>query len=292
MLDFKEGAFLSPEDKRDWRLSSQMDLPCTSELKKMLPQNYRVSWLPQVKNQGKVGSCTAFAMSLIYSCMLHRSHWTQDDFSIVYIYGNRKDTLYRGEGAYMRDVVKAITRHGDVFYEALPGNIEMIEAMNIFNEKYEELNPQAIKLVSGYVRLYTEEEAKSWMIKYPDVPLFTAVDVNDIYGKIVTDGSHALPLIGWDGHKAIFQNSWGKNYQYPEIEFSKIQEMWGIIPMENEKVFKDVSIDRWSASAINEASKDGIIEGFPDGTFAPDKPLTREQVAVIWQRMKKYFENN
>ena len=56
--------------------------------------------------------------------------------------------------------------------------------------------------------------------------------------------------------------------------------------------FTDVSSDRWSAEAIDEAVKDGIIAGFPDGTFAPDQPLTREQIAVIWSRMKRYCTEN
>ena len=57
--------------------------------------------------------------------------------------------------------------------------------------------------------------------------------------------------------------------------------------MENMK-FTDVPSGKWSAQAISEAANDGIIQGFPDNTFRPNEPLTREQIAVIWRRIKHY----
>ena len=64
-----------------------------------------------------------------------------------------------------------------------------------------------------------------------------------------------------------------------------------MVPNENIS-FTDVEKDRWSYDAINEAAADGIVEGFPDNTFCPDRALTREQIAVIWERMKRYMDEN
>jgi S1-C subfamily serine protease len=50
--------------------------------------------------------------------------------------------------------------------------------------------------------------------------------------------------------------------------------------------YKDVSADRWSAGAIERVSQTGIMSGFPDGTFRPAEPLTREQMASILDRLR------
>ena len=39
----------------------------------------------------------------------------------------------------------------------------------------------------------------------------------------------------------------------------------------------DVPVNHWAADAIEQGIKDGVINGFPDGTFRPDDPITREQ---------------
>lgn len=43
--------------------------------------------------------------------------------------------------------------------------------------------------------------------------------------------------------------------------------------------FKDVESDRWSKPAIDYCTSEGILNGFPDGTFKPTEPMTREQYA-------------
>ena len=45
--------------------------------------------------------------------------------------------------------------------------------------------------------------------------------------------------------------------------------------------FKDVSENHWAYMAIKELSDKGIINGYPDGTFKPDKPITRAEVCSI-----------
>ena len=45
--------------------------------------------------------------------------------------------------------------------------------------------------------------------------------------------------------------------------------------------FKDVNTKFWGYEYIQKAYAKGWITGFPDGTFKPDNPVTREQAAVI-----------
>lgn len=45
-------------------------------------------------------------------------------------------------------------------------------------------------------------------------------------------------------------------------------------------IFKDVSENRWSRYPIEWLSNNGILAGYPDGTFKPKKPVTREELAA------------
>lgn len=45
--------------------------------------------------------------------------------------------------------------------------------------------------------------------------------------------------------------------------------------------FIDVAADSWYAGAVRAASRHGIVTGFEDGTFAPDMPITRQEIAVM-----------
>ena len=51
--------------------------------------------------------------------------------------------------------------------------------------------------------------------------------------------------------------------------------------------YYDVASGHWSEAAIVWGNTKGLISGFPDGSFKPNEPVTREQVATI---MKKYAE--
>ena len=44
-------------------------------------------------------------------------------------------------------------------------------------------------------------------------------------------------------------------------------------------------ISSWSKEAIDCLVKRGELRGFEDGTFRPTEPVTREQIAVILQRL-------
>ncbi len=45
--------------------------------------------------------------------------------------------------------------------------------------------------------------------------------------------------------------------------------------------FPDVAINHWAASQINILSDEGVIVGYPDGTFKPDDNVTRAEFASM-----------
>ncbi|SKC63008.1 S-layer homology domain-containing protein [Maledivibacter halophilus] len=56
--------------------------------------------------------------------------------------------------------------------------------------------------------------------------------------------------------------------------------------------FKDISSDYWAKEEIDIASYHGIIEGYGDGSFMPEKPVTREEMAVMLDRVvSENYEN-
>ena len=45
--------------------------------------------------------------------------------------------------------------------------------------------------------------------------------------------------------------------------------------------YTDVAFDAWYTTAVSTMTKAGIVDGYPDGTFRPDAPITRAEMAKI-----------
>lgn len=56
--------------------------------------------------------------------------------------------------------------------------------------------------------------------------------------------------------------------------------------------FSDVPSGVWFAAPVAAAAKLGLIQGFEDGTFHPNAPITREQMAVMTARALKVLDAN
>jgi S1-C subfamily serine protease len=54
---------------------------------------------------------------------------------------------------------------------------------------------------------------------------------------------------------------------------------------EEKTMFNDVELGRWSYELIKKASDAGILSGYPDGSFKPGEPITREEIAVVIGKM-------
>ncbi|WP_120745760.1 OmpL47-type beta-barrel domain-containing protein [Paenibacillus ginsengarvi] len=77
---------------------------------------------------------------------------------------------------------------------------------------------------------------------------------------------------------------------HPDEEISRAQfavllaRMLELRPVPPQGRFKDVAEDDWYAGTIAAAQEAGLVGGFDDGTFRPDAPVTREQMAVMLAR--------
>ena len=56
--------------------------------------------------------------------------------------------------------------------------------------------------------------------------------------------------------------------------------------------FSDVPANSWAYQAIQSLAADGLVEGYPDGKFKGDRPLTRYEMAVIVARVIAKLQAN
>ena len=74
-------------------------------------------------------------------------------------------------------------------------------------------------------------------------------------------------------------------------EFAAIINKINGFTEQEEVEFSDLSSSHWAYAEIRAAVKAGYAGGFPDGTFKPNLPVTREQAAAILSNIYK-FENS
>ena len=91
-------------------------------------------------------------------------------------------------------------------------------------------------------------------------------------------------------------NGVGDNLFAPNNETTRAQLVTMLYRLEGQPAlgdnldypFSDVAADSWYGSAVYWAREHGIVTGVSDTTFAPDKVLTREQMAAILYRYAQY----
>ena len=282
------GALPSPPDERDWHIDRCLDMPSGTA---NFPKSFKVSWLPKHKDQEQTNSCTAFVLALIFECIYKRIYGDVTNFSTGYLYGNRMESDYKGEGEYMRDAIKGASKHGDIKSVLWDNNYEVPKAIEMFESAYPLLSSYAHKLIKGYVRLRTEEEAKAHLQKY-DLPLFANAQIRYVNPMSKSTAYHAVAITGWlRSGEFKCQNSWGAlDCPNPEIEFDNFEEVWGVIPMEEIK-FTDVSETDWAYDDIELCKDLGIVKGYEDNTLKLDNNITRrEQIVMIARAIRAIKE--
>ena len=73
---------------------------------------------------------------------------------------------------------------------------------------------------------------------------------------------------------------------YCFVDYSFIKEK-GLNGFMGGTKYSDVSADRNTYKAIQTVTEAGLMKGFNDGTFRPEDPVTREQLAVVLERLLK-----
>ncbi len=117
----------------------------------------------------------------------------------------------------------------------------------------------------------------------------------EVSGPKDVDPSHwAFPYISSLIGKGIFGGYEDGTFR-PENNITRAEitavfyRAFGIIEAEppTEPVFTDVKPEDWSFEYVAWAYDSGYIIGYPDGSFSPDEDITREDICVILQRIRK-----
>lgn len=79
------------------------------------------------------------------------------------------------------------------------------------------------------------------------------------------------------------------NGQITRAQFAQLLMNMNLVPSGDIEVpqFRDVNPDAWYSEAVTWAVSCGAAKGMGDGTFAPDAPITREQMAAMMNRFLK-----
>ena len=153
-------------------------------------------------------------------------------------------------------------------------------------KEFKEENPnwkESAYIPVRYVRTNITDEVKKFIMRY-DIPVMAVVNTRYFY---FAGGWHAMALYGWDGNTAIMQNSWG-DWRQPivKVAFEDIEEFWLIVPFEIAN-FTDLTTGHWAYESIIKCVDKKLLLGYPDNTFAPDKGLTRAELAVMLMRLER-----
>lgn len=114
---FAFGAVLGPKDDRDYTIAPAAAIQA-------FPDEFMLPYLPNIKNQGTVGSCVAHSISYI------NEYYNRKSFATGFVYGFRPDGYYQGVGMIHREALKTILDYGNVLYEVYPKNIEVPTAIS------------------------------------------------------------------------------------------------------------------------------------------------------------------
>lgn len=257
------GAIFSPPDVRDYKLI------CAGTALPDFPKEFQLE-TRRVKNQGSVSGCVSFALSEAMEYYNYIQNNDDTELSTSFIYGNRRNSKYKGEGMIVRDALGAIKKYGTVPYDLHPYLIEVPKAIELFENNAERLQPVAYPHhITEYVRLSNENDIKLALLAGFPVPMamtwYNDMKVNDKgvlhsnFRKKDIAGGHCMLLTGWNEQGWHIQNSWGVKwgvngkfilpYDYP------IEEAWAIIDNNIEGIIikkpYQTKVGKWFAKIIN-----------------------------------------
>ena len=214
MLENKHyfGSLFSIPDLRDYRATtSKVDFPDAYQLT-----------MPEVKNQGQVGSCVAHSLSTVTEYFNKKETGRDTKMSTGYIYGNRLYSLHKGVGMYVRDALKTLTKYGNVQHKDFPENVEVPTAIDLFDSKVDELEDAGLEYkIASYFRLKDDNAIKAQLLDNNPVVFcmhwFNDIKIED--GIMITDevktfktGRHCMVIYGWNDRGWLVQNSWGARW--------------------------------------------------------------------------------
>ncbi|HEY5588003.1 MAG TPA: C1 family peptidase [Candidatus Paceibacterota bacterium] len=208
------GVLPSPIDNRDYQIVKS---------KEPFPEEFRLSYIPPVKNQGSINSCVSHSLSYINEYYYKNETNDYIPFSVGFIYGYRPNGYNQTSGMYPREALKTECDKGNVLFNNFPYNEEVPEIQKLVNANINSLDKIATQYrISSYCRLNSIDDIKTALLNNMPVTISYTIYKKafkpDWNGNIsipdkldVEDGSHMVTIFGWTkDNRWIVENSWGK----------------------------------------------------------------------------------
>jgi len=307
--DFIPGLHKDPPDPRDWLYS---------KVRAAVPLPKKFCWdltsLP-VRDQGNWGTCAGHAGAQCKELYTWNKRQKSMRYSPRFLYTlcKQHDELPEGtEGTTLRALAKVMTEYGVCEEDLMP---YMPSYKDLYNPSAKMLENAKLHVIKGYARCQTQQELKQALIEQGPVVFglqLTHTFIEDAKNGVVPEkygglliGGHAMTLIGYDDEKGwyIILNSWGikppvtdnKGLNYIPYSYMHatlkdfgnapiLQDAWAIL--QRDIPFQDIW-GHWAQADIEKATEAGLLAGFPDGTFRPEAPVTRAQMAVLLNKLAK-----
>lgn len=277
------------------------------------PATFRL-WDSAIKNQQDKSTCVAHALASAMEILEYYDTGNRDQFSTSWYYGYRQNTDYQGEGMSIVEALENARTIGGVHKSLMPDNLHYVHMSKLIQNMKEECLSEAQKY---RIKNYAEIKSVSAILEaiyHNNSPVIIGIDVYESFYNIGVDGivpvpdikneryygGHAMLCIGWttidNDLYLVIKNSWGEDwgdngYCYLKVNNDfPLYEMYLIFDEQNYNIDLTDIAGRWSESYIKDAIKMGILNGYPGGTFQPEKPITREEIAVIISKIMDKFK--
>ena len=257
------GALPLQADVRDYKLN----LKPTAGFQ--FPESFELSH-PPIKNQGSVGSCVAHAVVETAEYFHRLQVGVYEHLSTGFVYGNRRNSLNKKSGMYVREALRNMCKCGTPYYGFFWENIEVPQAIELFERRYDDILEYALpNRFSTYFRLFSDDDIKLALMNYGPVVFAMNWHDNDYvdeHGILRVDtkskkvGGHCMMIYGWNKDGWLIQNSWGTHWGNQGCAIlpysTKKTEAWGItdeIIDGSEEIKKpyNTTFLRWLAKVFN-----------------------------------------
>jgi len=177
--------------------------------------------------------------------------------------------------------------------------------------------PQPGEIVSGQTKpVLDKNRTEGYIYGYPDGAFrpnnnITRYEAASIFYTLIADTNKAnyksgvakfsdVPADQWFSESVGYLVAVGVLSGYPDgtfngnntitrAEFVTIASQFGVLILDDEKdMFPDVSRDHWAFNFIKSAFNNSWISGYPDGTFGPERNITRAEAVVIINRVLEW----
>lgn len=224
------------KDDRDFTAAT-VGIACAADI----PKEYKLPFVMPVLDQGNVGSCVAHAICTAYGYgeMQLGLKEKGTDYSRGYLYGNRDDDQYQGEGMMPREALKNLHNYGDVLFEDFPYNMPYkyicAKIHDIGRSKLAKLAEQ--NKIESYFSIHTRTTIQQSLIDTGAVIIYVPIFNDEFTSDLVAPeekepkctGAHEMCVVGWDETGWLVQNSWSEDwgvdgvghvaFDYPGLDF-------------------------------------------------------------------------